>query len=103
MAVKSRITTVAALPPHSESVIPGLTDMHVHLMSDEDDFPGALAEDEKNYGDPWRDHYALDDVHAGAAGAAQTIGGRRNSVADNSCGQSAVHRGKSQQRLRRHY
>jgi imidazolonepropionase-like amidohydrolase len=27
-------------------LIPGLTDMHVHLMSDEDEFPDALAEDE---------------------------------------------------------
>ncbi len=27
-------------------LIPGLTDMHVHLMSDEDGFPDALAEDE---------------------------------------------------------
>src|SRR5687767_4914407 len=27
-------------------LIPGLSDMHVHLMSDEDEFPDALAEDE---------------------------------------------------------
>ena len=27
-------------------LIPGLMDMHVHLMSDEDEFPNALAEDE---------------------------------------------------------
>jgi imidazolonepropionase-like amidohydrolase len=27
-------------------LIPGLTDMHVHLMSDDDEFPDALAEDE---------------------------------------------------------
>lgn len=27
-------------------LIPGLTDMHVHLMSDEDEFPDALAKDE---------------------------------------------------------
>ena len=27
-------------------LIPGLTDMHVHLMSDEDEFPDGLAEDE---------------------------------------------------------
>src|SRR5687767_2711621 len=26
-------------------LIPGLTDMHVHLMSDDDEFPDALAED----------------------------------------------------------
>ncbi len=37
---------VQAIDGTGKFLIPGLSDMHVHLMSDEDGFPDALAEDE---------------------------------------------------------
>ena len=84
-------------------LIPGLTDMHVHLFTD-DEFPDALAEDEFKimiaYGVTT---IRLDDRNARATRASSQERCWRDSRADDLRGESAVYRTKVDECLCRNH
>ncbi len=64
-------------------LIPGLVDMHTHLLSDGDEYPDSIAEDElKVMGREWRDDHQVYDRHTGTIAVAYAFGKGRDHRTD---------------------